>query len=72
MASINNRGVSVITKEPDIRNMHANVLNSYLIKKDHDSNIFPEIKIIRQNVLSCVTTFLLSKADFACGNNCFQ
>lgn len=71
MASINNRGVSVITKDSDIRNMHANVLNSYLIKNDHDSNIFPEIKIIRQNVLSRVTTFLLSKTDFACGNNCF-
>lgn len=44
MASINNRGVSVITKESDIKNMHANVLNSYLIKKDHDSNIFSERK----------------------------
>lgn len=41
MANINNRGVSVITKESDIKNTHAKVLNSYLIKKDHDRNIFP-------------------------------
>lgn len=34
----------MITKESDIKNAHAKVLNSYLIKKDHDSNIFPERK----------------------------
>lgn len=44
MANINNRGVSVITKESDIKNTHAKVLNSYLIKKDHESNIFPDRK----------------------------
>lgn len=46
MASINNRGVSVITKESDIKSTHTKVLNSYLIRKDHESSTFFWKKII--------------------------
>lgn len=65
MANINNRGVSVITKESDIKNTHAKVLNSYLIKKDHDSNIFPARKSLAKCVFSYISSFSLSEVNFA-------